>query len=100
MKFHDKWWANIIQLPRKHYSHQDVTFHLTPYQKKFGIENKYNKTSFLYTSIHEKIYMDKDSLMPKKRKDLFVNKNIITNRKRLKCNQMICEYMRLIVVNN
>jgi len=72
----------------------------TPYQKKFGIQKKYNKTSFLYTSIHEKIYMDKDSLMPKKRKDLFINKSIVTNRKILKCNQMICEYMQLIVVDN
>ncbi len=50
--------------------------------------------------MHEKIYMDMDSLMPKKRKDLFVNRNIVTNKKRLKHNQMICDYMRLIVVYN
>jgi hypothetical protein len=30
-RFHDKSWAKMIQLSRKHYSHQDVTFHLTPY---------------------------------------------------------------------
>ncbi len=50
--------------------------------------------------MHEKIYMDKDSLMPKKRKDLFINRNIVTSRKRLKCNQMICDYMQLIVLYN
>ncbi len=50
--------------------------------------------------MHEKIYMDKDSLMPKKRTDLFINRNIVTSRKRLKCNQMICDYMQLIVVYN
>jgi len=50
--------------------------------------------------MHEKIYMDKDSLMLKKKKDLFIIKNIVTSRKRLKCNQMICDYMRLIVVDN
>ncbi len=50
--------------------------------------------------MHEKIYMDMDSLMPKKRKDLFIGKSIVTNRKRLKRNQMICDYMRLIVVYN
>ncbi len=44
--------------------------------------------------------MDKDSLMAKKKKDLFVSKNIVTSRKRLKCNKMICDYMRLIVVDN
>ncbi len=50
--------------------------------------------------MHEKIYMDMDSLMPKKRKDLLVNRNIVTSKKRLKRNQMICDYMRLIVVYN
>ncbi len=50
--------------------------------------------------MHEKIYLDKDSLMPKERKDLFVNKNIVTIRKRLKCNQIICDYMPQIVVDN
>ncbi len=50
--------------------------------------------------MHEKIYMDMDNLMPKKRKDLFVNRNIVTSRKRLKRNQMICDYMQLIVVYN
>ncbi len=45
--------------------------------------------------MREKIYMDMDSLMHKKMKDLFVS-----SRKRLKCNQMICNYMRLIVVYN
>ncbi len=50
--------------------------------------------------MHEKIYMDMDSLMPKKRNDLFVSRSIVTSRKRLKCNQMICDYMRLIVVYN
>ncbi len=50
--------------------------------------------------MHENIYMDKDSLMPKKRKDLFINRNIVTSRKKLKCNQMICDYMQLIVVYN
>ncbi len=50
--------------------------------------------------MHEKTYNEKDNLMPKKRKDLFVNKNTITSRKRLKCNKMICEYMQLIVVDN
>ncbi len=50
--------------------------------------------------MHEKIYKDKDSLMPKEKKDLFVNKNIITSRKSLNCNQMICDYIRLIVVDN
>ncbi len=39
--------------------------------------------------MHEKIYMDKDSLMPKKKEDLFINKNIVTSRKRLKHNHMI-----------
>jgi len=24
-----RWWAKMIQLPRKHYSHHDVTFHPT-----------------------------------------------------------------------
>ncbi len=32
--------------------------------------------------MHEKIYIDMDNLMPKKRKDLFVNKSIVTSRKR------------------
>ncbi len=50
-------------------------------------------------SMHEKIYMDMDNLMPKKRKDLFVNESIVTSRKRLKCNQMIYDYMQLIVVS-
>ncbi len=50
--------------------------------------------------MHEKIYMNKESLMPKKRTDLFINKSIVTNRKRLKRNQMICDYMRLIVIYN
>jgi hypothetical protein len=50
--------------------------------------------------MHEKIYMDKYSLMPKKRKDLFINRNIVTSRKRLKRNQMICDYMQLIVIYN
>jgi len=30
-RFCDRWWAKMIQLLRKHYSHQDVTFHPTPY---------------------------------------------------------------------
>jgi hypothetical protein len=50
--------------------------------------------------MHEKIYMDKDILMPKKKKDLFIIKNIVMSRERLKCNQMICDCMRLIVVDN
>ncbi len=50
--------------------------------------------------MHEKIYMDKDSLMPKKRKNLFVSKNIVISKKRLKHNQMIFDYMQLIVVYN
>ncbi len=50
--------------------------------------------------MHEKIYMDKESLMPKKRKDLFINRNIVTSRKRLKRNQMTCDYMGLIVIYN
>jgi hypothetical protein len=50
--------------------------------------------------MHEKIYMDKDSLMPKKLKDLFVNRSIVTSRKMLKCNQIICDYVWLIVVYN
>ncbi len=33
--------------------------------------------------MHEKIYMDMDSLMHKKIKDLFVSRNIVTSRKRL-----------------
>jgi hypothetical protein len=57
-------------------------------------------TSFLYTSMHEKIYMDKDSFMPKKKKDLFITKNIVTNTEGLKCNPMICDCMQLIVVDN
>jgi hypothetical protein len=44
--------------------------------------------------------MDMDSLMPKKRKDLFVSRNIVTSKKGLKHNQMTCDYMRLIVVYN
>ncbi len=31
--------------------------------------------------------------MPKKRNDLFINRSIVTNRKRLKHNWMICDYM-------
>ncbi len=50
-------------------------------------------------SMHEKNKMDMDNLMPKKRKDLFANKSIITSRKRLKCNQMIYDYMQPIVVS-
>ncbi len=50
--------------------------------------------------MHEKKNMDMDRLMPKKRKDLFVNRSIVTSKKRLKCNQMICDYMRLIVIYN
>ncbi len=50
--------------------------------------------------MHEKIYMDKENLMPKKRNDLFINRSIVTSRKRLKPNQMICDYMRLTVVYN
>jgi len=42
--------------------------------------------------------MDKDSSMLKKKKDLFVNISIVTSRKRLKCNQIICDYMQLIIV--
>ncbi len=37
--------------------------------------------------------MEMDNLMRKKRKDLFINKSIVTGRKRLKCNQMVCDYM-------
>jgi hypothetical protein len=37
-RFWDTWWAKMIQLPRKHYSHQDVTFHPALYLKTFGIE--------------------------------------------------------------
>ncbi len=48
--------------------------------------------------MHEKIYMDMDSLIPKKRKDLFVSRNIVTSKKRLKCNQMICDYMRRLLL--
>jgi hypothetical protein len=59
-----------------------------------------NNTNFVYTSMHEKIYMDMDNLMHKKIKDLFVSKNIDTSRKRLKHNQMICDYMQLIVIYN
>ncbi len=69
-----------------------------PYLKKFGIEKIYNKTNFLYTSMHKNIYMDKDNLMPKKRKDFFINRNIVTSRKRLKRNQIICDYMGPIVL--
>ncbi len=50
--------------------------------------------------MHKKIKMDKDSLMLKKKKDLFVNISIVTSRKRLKCNQIICDYMQLIIVYN
>ncbi len=38
-----------------------------------------------------------DSLMPNQRKGLFISRNIVTSRKILKPNQMICDYMRLIV---
>jgi hypothetical protein len=99
-RFYDRLWEKMIQLSTKHYSHQDVTFHPTPYFLKIGIKKKYKNTSFVYTSMHEKIYMDMDSLMPKKRKDLFVSKNIITSRRRLNRNHMICDYMRLIVIYN
>ncbi len=44
--------------------------------------------------MHEKYKMDMDSLMPKKRKDLFLSKSIVTSRKRLKHNQIICDYMQ------
>jgi len=44
--------------------------------------------------------MDKDRKMPKKRKDFFVNKNIVPNKKRLKRNQIICDYMGPIVLYN
>ncbi len=44
--------------------------------------------------------MDKDSLMPKKRKDMFVNRSIVTSRKRLKRNQINCDYIQLIIVYN
>jgi hypothetical protein len=71
----------MTQLPKKHYSHQDVTRAL--YWKKFGIE---------------KICMDKDSLMPKKRKDFFVYRSIVISRKKLKRNQIICDYMGPIVL--
>jgi hypothetical protein len=37
---------------------------------------------------------------PRKRNDLFVSRSIVTSRKRLKRNQMICDYMQLIVVYN
>ncbi len=50
--------------------------------------------------MHEKIYKDMDNLVPKKIKDLFVIRSIVTKRKRLKCNQMICDYMQSIVVHN
>jgi hypothetical protein len=50
--------------------------------------------------MHEKKKLDKDSLMPKKRKDLFVSKKIVINKKRLKRNQMIFDYMQLIVAYN
>ncbi len=46
--------------------------------------------------MHEKKYMDKESLMPKKRKDIFINRSIVTSRKGLKRNQMICDYMQLL----
>ncbi len=50
--------------------------------------------------MHEKKYMDKESLMPKKRNDLFINRSIVTNGNKLKHNQMICDYMQLIVIYN
>ncbi len=33
--------------------------------------------------MHEKMYMDMDSDMPKERKHLFVSRNIVTSRKKL-----------------
>jgi hypothetical protein len=36
--------------------------------------------------------------MPKKTKDFFVNRSIVTSRKRLKRNQIICDYMGPIVL--
>ncbi len=50
--------------------------------------------------MHENISMDMDCLMHKKRKDLFVSRNIVSSRIRLKRNQMIYDYMRLIVIYN
>ncbi len=50
-RFHDRWWAKMTQFPRKHCTHQDVIFHLVPYQKKFGIE-KTKKTIFKNISMH------------------------------------------------
>ncbi len=50
--------------------------------------------------MRKKIKMDKDSLMLKHKNDLFVNISIVVSRKRLKSNQIICDYMQLIVVYN
>jgi len=46
--------GKMIQLQRNHYSHQEVAFHHVHYSKKFGIEKKYNKISFVYTSSMKK----------------------------------------------
>ncbi len=36
--------------------------------------------------MHEKIHMDKETLMPKKRNDLLINRSIVINGKMLKRN--------------
>ncbi len=65
-RFHDRWWAKMIQLSRKHYSHEDVTFHPTPYKRILALKNIYNNTNFVYTSMHEYIYMDMVDAQEKK----------------------------------
>jgi len=37
--------------------------------------------------------------MPQKKKDFFVNRSIVTSRKRLKHNEIICDYMEPIVLH-
>jgi hypothetical protein len=62
---------------------------------------KFNIIKLVFSILNAwEIYMDKESLMPKKKKDIFNNRSIVTSRKRLKRNQMICDYMQLIVVHN
>ncbi len=80
------WWfvkniqilTSMIDGGQKWFNFQESIIHIRmwpfthlPIKRHLALRKiEHNKTSFLYTSMHEKIYMEKESLMPKKRKDL------------------------------
>jgi len=89
-RFHDRLWAKMIQLSS--IIHIKMwPFTQLPIKRNLALRKNIVTPVLSILQCMKKIKIDMDSLMPKKRKDLFVSRNIVISKKKLKCNQMICD---------